>query len=100
MKKRCKQTKQEWLAIHARERCQERYGFDGNACIRRQAIAQITGRRPTGTHIQTRTTRVSEWLVWVIPDGGEWTVARVLYDKNRHAIATFLPPFKEEEPAP
>ncbi len=74
------------IRIHARQRAIQRYGVSISDAKRRKIINLIHSGR-TGQFVKRHSLRVTEWE---IPLDGE--TFRVLYDKKRKDIATFLPP--------
>lgn len=72
--------------IHAKQRAIQRYGVTINERKRREIINLIRSGN-VGKFVKRHSVRVSEWE---IPLNGE--IFRVLYDKKRKDIATFLPP--------
>ena len=74
------------IRLHARQRAVERYGVSISDAKRRKIINLIHAGK-TGRFVKRRSVRVSEWE---IPLDGE--TFRVLYDKRRKEIVTFLPP--------
>jgi hypothetical protein len=73
------------LRRHAQRRAKERYGLLINKRERREIIGMI--REEKASFIQRHSLRVSEFSVSYM--GRD---VRVLYDKKRHELITFLPP--------
>jgi hypothetical protein len=77
------------MRAHAARRAAERYHFSFMGKNRKEIVALIRDQK--AAFVQRHSLRVSEFLV---PFGGE--TFRVLYDKHRHEIITFLPPQTRE----
>lgn len=73
------------IRLHARQRAVQRYGVSISEKKRREIINLIHSGN-INWFVRRRSVRVTEWE---IPLDGE--VFRVLYDKNRKEIVTFLP---------
>ena len=71
---------------HARRRANQRYGVSINDAKRRKIINLIHSGK-VGQFVKRLSLRITEWE---IPLDGE--TFRVLYDKKRKDIVTFLPP--------
>jgi hypothetical protein len=84
-------SKKKSETIHAQKRAMERYGIKLNSKIRIAIIKAIQ----SGEHIsaQKLTNRITEHTL-ELEDG---TKIKVLYDKSRHNIVTFLPIRNEEK---
>jgi len=74
------------IRVHARQRAIQRYGVNISNKKRREIIS-IIHSGGVGKFVKRHSVRVTEWE---IPLDGE--IFRVLYDKIRKEIATFLPP--------
>ena len=77
-------NKKLYMRAHAERRASERYNFSFYGKRRKEIVALIRGQK--ALFVQRHSLRVSEFLV---PFLGE--TFRVLYDKNRHEVITFLP---------
>ena len=73
------------IRVHARQRAVQRYGVNISNRKRREIIGMI--HFGVGKFVKRRSVRVTEWEISL---GGE--TLRVLYDKTRKEIVTFLPP--------
>ncbi|MFA5195843.1 MAG: hypothetical protein WC401_08620 [Bacteroidales bacterium] len=73
------------IRVHARQRAIQRYGVNISNKKRKEIINMI--HSGVGKFVRRRSVRVTEWE---IPLGGE--IFRVLYDKIRKDVVTFLPP--------
>lgn len=80
-------NKKRALRVHAKRRAQSRYGLTINKFRRRQIICLVQGRK--GVFLKEHSKRVSEWKI--VFEGKE---LRLLYDRNRKEIITFLPPLE------
>lgn len=71
--------------VHARQRAYERYGIEGYAPVRAEIIRKIQGGKSfPGKHTSNRAIIHDVKL-----DSG--MVVRVVYDKSRQELVTFLP---------
>jgi len=82
-------NKKRALRVHAKRRAKVRYGLTINKFRRRQIICLIQGEK--GKLLKKHSHRVSEWEIVF-----EGKKLRLLYDKNRKEIITFLPPLENE----
>lgn len=71
---------------HAKRRAYERYGLDYTRPVRNRLVNAI--RDGHGTFLLRESHRLTHWMV----EG-----YRVVYDKQRKEIATFLPPYGSPE---
>jgi hypothetical protein len=71
--------------IHAKKRAKERYGIKLNHRVRTNIISSIQNGK--SLWVKKLTNRITEHTL-ITEDG---TKIRVLYDKYRHNIVTFLP---------
>lgn len=78
-------SKEDTVRRHARERGRERYGVEMGADLERFIIGRITSGR--STPVERQSLRVSVHDV-TLDDGQH---VRVVYDKERRQIVTFLP---------
>jgi hypothetical protein len=86
-------NKKQSLRVHAKKRAKERYGLDLN----RTQLQEIIGKCRNGSAklLRHHSLRVREFLVaW------QGLELRVLYDKLRKEIITFLPGGKPSDQAP
>jgi hypothetical protein len=81
---RPKNDKQLAQRRHAKRRAQERFGLEVNHEQYRELVRQIQVGKAQFIERQFRSR--THW--WVTIDGKQ---ARVVYDKDRHTIITFLP---------
>jgi hypothetical protein len=79
-------SKQKAQRLHARRRALERYGMEVGNGTRQQIINAI--RQGRSTHVESQSHRISVHDVTLAHE--ELTV-RVVYDKHRKEIVTFLP---------
>lgn len=86
-KKREKLSKKMSERIHSVRRASQRYGLEINKNVRRFIISSIQNR--DGAFIRKISRTRTEWLVYV--PGLECCDVRVIYDKKRKEIVTFLP---------
>ena len=84
-------TKSQAERQHARRRASERYGIDFNSHSNKALITQI--QNGTATFVQKQSHRISVWDVWI-----QGVTARVVYDKDRKQIVTFLPLHRQIAP--
>jgi hypothetical protein len=89
-------TKSQAERQHAKRRARERYGIAFNSQMNKNLIAQI--QRGEARLVRRQSQRVSVWDVEIA--GGP---ARVVYDRDRKQIVTFLPlalePWQKEQSA-
>ncbi len=74
------------LRLHAKRRALERYNFDLNRNTRKEIIAGIQQNKYK--FLERTSNRTTVWLVHGM---------RVVYDKSRKELITFLPPETEKE---
>jgi hypothetical protein len=82
-------NKKRALRVHAKRRAKTRYGLTINKFRRRQIVCLIQGEK--GRFLKRHSRRVSEWEIVF-----EGKKLRLLYDRNRKEIITFLPPLENE----
>lgn len=70
--------------VHAKRRAKERFGLNLTKDVRDLLRGKI--KRGEGTFISRRSRRISIWRI-----SYENIFYRVVYDKDRHEIVTFLP---------
>jgi len=83
-------NKKRALRVHAKRRAKVRYGLTINKFKRRQIIYLIQGGK--SKLLKKHSQRVSEWETVF-----EGKKLRLLYDKKRKEIITFLPPLEKNE---
>jgi len=82
-------NKKKAQGIHAKRRALQRQGLVVGKETLNETVQQI--QKNKGTFLRKHTNRVTEWLVTV-----HGKCCRVLYDKTRRAIITFLPDKKSD----
>ena len=94
--RRRKGSKKKAIRKHSRIRAAERYDVFVDRSLRRKIINSIKKHGPFAVvFVSKQSNRVKIWDVVV-----EEKTLRVVYDKNRHEIITFLPIKEEPKQAP
>ncbi|MFH0873975.1 MAG: hypothetical protein V1846_04045 [Candidatus Komeilibacteria bacterium] len=85
------------LARHAKRRAWERCGLALTKADLSDIVRQIRLQSERAIFVRRYSNRVSLWLVSINVPDEKPTHHRVLYDKQRHQIVTFLPPGEDRK---